>query len=150
MDNKAIFKKINAVAKKEKTPVHIVGGFVRDFLMKSEQKKDIDFVVVGSGLEFAKKFDKAMKEKGSLVEFPDFDTARYILGEEDKIILEFAGARAETYDPKSRKPAVKAASLEDDLSRRDFTVNAMAVPVSAFAGLRAPSLQTIKKYAHDQ
>ena len=91
----SIFKKINSVSKKTKTPVYIVGGFVRDYLMDVDQKKDLDFVVVGSGLEFAKKFDSAVKKIGSLVEFPEFDTARYVWGEGEKqIILEFAGREA--------------------------------------------------------
>jgi len=140
----SIFKKIQTVSKKTKTPVYVVGGFVRDFLMGKEQKKDIDFVVEGSGLEFAKKFDEAEKKKGSLVEFPDFDTARYIIEEDDnRIIIEFAGARSEKYDVKSRKPKVENATLTDDLSRRDFTVNAMAVPVSVFAA--GADLAKIKK-----
>lgn len=142
----AVFKKIYATAKKTKIPVYAVGGFVRDFLMGREQKKDVDFVVDGSGLEFAKVFDKAMKNAGSLVEFPDFDTARYIFGEgRDQLVVEFAGARREQYDPKSRKPEVKRASLEEDLVRRDFTVNAMAADVKAFAGSKQPTAALLKK-----
>ena len=123
-----IFKTIYKVAKKEKVEVYAVGGYVRDRLLgKSETAlKDVDFVVSGSGLEFARAFDKEMKEEGSLVEFAEFDTARYVLPE---LELEFAGARSEKYDEKSRKPKVKATSLEDDLKRRDFTVNAMAMDV---------------------
>lgn len=132
----SVFKKINAVSKKEKTPVYVVGGFVRDYLLGKEQKKDLDFVVVGSGLEFAKKFDSAVKKVGSLVEFPEFDTARYVWGEGEKqIILEFAGARSEKYKKNSRKPEVVPATLEEDLSRRDFTVNAMAIKVERAAVL---------------
>ncbi|MFA6547891.1 MAG: HD domain-containing protein [Candidatus Magasanikbacteria bacterium] len=139
-----IIKKINTCSKKEKTPVYAVGGFVRDYILGREQKKDIDFVVVGSGLEFAKKFDVFMKMSGSLVEFPDFDTARYVLGEGEKqTVVEFAGARSENYEATSRKPKVQTATLENDLSRRDFTVNAMAVPVLAFAGLLKPSVKKI-------
>ena len=146
MSISAILKKINTVSKKNKTPIYIVGGFVRDFLLGKNEKKDIDFVVAGSGLAFAKDFDKAMKEAGSLVEFPDFDTARYVIGEgEEQIVLEFAGARSEKYDAKSRKPKVETATLADDLSRRDFTVNAMAVPVSVFAGAKPPTLTVVKK-----
>ncbi len=145
-----IFKKIDKVAKKEKVGVFVVGGFVRDFLIGREQTKDIDFVVVGSGLEFAKKFDEEFKKESltgiaegdagaSLVEFSEFDTARYVIGEGDEqIILEFAGARNESYRANSRKPIVAAATLEDDLKRRDFTVNAMAVAVSAFIKLSSP------------
>ncbi len=133
-----IFKKVNSVSKKTKIPAYIVGGFVRDFFLGIEQKKDIDFVVVGSGLEFAKKFDEDMKQKGSLVEFPDFDTARYIIAEEgEEVVLEFAGARREKYTATSRKPAVATATLEEDLSRRDFTVNAMALPIDFIATKRS-------------
>ncbi|MDD2757788.1 MAG: HD domain-containing protein [Patescibacteria group bacterium] len=151
-----IFKTVSTVAKKTATPTYAVGGFVRDFLMGWEQKKDIDFVVEGSGLAFAKEFDKAMKEAGSLVEFPDFDTARYILstqggpasgwGEgDDTLVLEFAGARGESYDVKSRKPKVKTATLADDLLRRDFTVNAMAVEAKIFAATKKPTMTAVKK-----
>lgn len=143
---KKYLKIIEKVAEEEKTPIYLVGGFVRDFLMKREQKKDIDLVVVGSGLEFARKFDIAMKQVGSLVEFPDFDTARYVVGEEkDPLILEFAGARSESYDDNSRKPKVTATTLEEDLKRRDFTVNAMALSVGVFTGLGNPSLQKVNK-----
>ena len=132
---KNIFGKTETIARKEKTPVYVVGGFVRDYLMGKKQEKDIDFVVAGSGLEFARKFDAAFKKKGSLIEFPDFDTARYVIGEgEGRMILEFAGARSEKYKTGSRKPKVEKATLEEDLSRRDFTVNAMAVPAALFSG----------------
>ncbi|OGE79075.1 MAG: hypothetical protein A2751_00045, partial [Candidatus Doudnabacteria bacterium RIFCSPHIGHO2_01_FULL_46_14] len=171
MNIRQILKIINTVSKNNETPIYIVGGFVRDILLGRERNpegapsgKDIDFVVVGSGLEFAKKFDEAISKEdglprrsseeakaGSLVEFPNFDTARYIIGEgESEIILEFAGARSESYAINSRKPKVELATLEEDLARRDFTVNAMAVPTSAFSGLRTASLATIKKKIIDQ
>lgn len=146
MDVQTLLKKIEKTAKKEKMPVYLVGGFVRDFLMQVEQKQDIDFVVAGSGVEFAKAFDKAAKEAGSLVEFPDFDTARYVIENKgNQMVLEFAGARSEKYEKKSRKPAVKSATIDDDLSRRDFTVNAMALPVSVFCGAKLPGAEKIKK-----
>lgn len=143
-----IFKKINVVSKKTKNPVYVVGGFVRDFLLGREQKKDIDFVVAGSGLEFAKKFDEAIDKAGSLVEFPDFDTARYIIKSEDddsEVVIEFAGARTEKYKANSRKPVVEQTTLEEDLARRDFTVNAMAVPVDVFADGKKPAEAKLKK-----
>ena len=141
-----IFKKVNEVSKKSKIPTYVVGGFVRDFLMGREQKKDVDFVVVGSGLEFAKQFDEAVEQVGSLVEFPDFDTARYILGtEDDKLMLEFAGARTEKYKADSRKPVVEQTTLEEDLARRDFTVNTMAVPVAIFVDDKKLTEAKLKK-----
>src|SRR5574344_286197 len=119
METRKLFSKIYKVAKKEKVEVYIVGGYVRDSLMNLKQKKDIDFVVVGSGLEFAKALDKELKEVGSLVEFPDFDTARYVFTETDDVgnknpilEIEFAGARTEKYQKNSRKPIVTATTLE--------------------------------------
>ena len=129
-----LFRTIYKVGKKEKTEVYVVGGYVRDQLLGIGKKvKDVDFVVVGSGLEFAKKLDNELKQVGSLVEFPDFDTARYLFTKElddgkKEILLEveFAGARKEVYDSKSRKPKVEITSLDEVLKRRDFCVNAMA------------------------
>ena len=128
MNLKKILNIIYSITKKEKVDVYAVGGFVRDRLLGFENSKDLDFVVIGSGLKFAKKFDEAMKQAGSLVEFPDFDTARYVL---PNLELEFAGARIESYNETSRKPKVSATNLEIDLQRRDFTVNAMAQKVIA-------------------
>ncbi|PIT87618.1 MAG: tRNA nucleotidyltransferase [Candidatus Magasanikbacteria bacterium CG10_big_fil_rev_8_21_14_0_10_40_10] len=141
-----IFKIIARLAKKNKTPIYAVGGFVRDFLLGQADFKDIDFVVEGSGIAFAQKLDNELKQVGRLVEFADFDTARYLfLSEDDKIILEleFAGARTEKYNSKSRKPQVLATDLAQDLSRRDFTINAMALPASELIG----GLKKIKKSA---
>jgi tRNA nucleotidyltransferase/poly(A) polymerase len=141
MKQQEIFKTILEVSKKTSTDVYVVGGFVRDRLLYGSDYvgKDIDFVVLGSGLEFAKAYDEYLEEAGSLVEFEDFDTARYVFVKEDeegntisKKEVEFAGARSEEYDPASRKPSVEPATLEQDLSRRDFTVNAMALPISLF------------------
>lgn len=132
METKELFKKIYQVSKQTKTDIYVVGGFVRDELMDRNQKKDVDFVVLGSGLEFAKKFDEEMAQTGSLIEFADFDTARYVMeNETGKLEIEFAGARSEKYDENSRKPKVVTATLEQDLSRRDFRVNAMARKVGA-------------------
>ncbi|PLX28671.1 tRNA nucleotidyltransferase [Candidatus Parcubacteria bacterium] len=138
MNQKTLFKTIHNVVEKERVDVYVVGGYVRDLLLGITKKKDIDFVVVGSGLEFAKKFDEIYDGEGSLVEFPDFDTARYVFtkeledGSKEKLLeIEFAGARSESYDSASRKPKVIATSLEEDLRRRDFTVNAMARKVIA-------------------
>ncbi len=141
-----LIKKINIVAKKNKTSVYVVGGFVRDFLMQRAQKKDIDFVVEGSGLSFAKIVDSSLQELGSLVEFPDFDTARYVIGEgEAQIILEFAGARTEVYTQNSRKPQVTLTDLKQDLARRDFTINAMAVPTSVWADKGEVAIEKVTK-----
>jgi putative nucleotidyltransferase with HDIG domain len=153
MELSKIFVTIQKLAKKEKSPVYTVGGFVRDLILGIGQKQDIDFVVVGSGLEFAKKLDEKLKQIGSLVEFPDFDTARYIIQDtrykiqdtSSTIELEFAGARAEKYDTDSRKPKVVSATLETDLSRRDFTVNAMAIPIEKFKDLKDLKIEKLSE-----
>lgn len=147
-----IFKQVNLVSEQSKIPAYAVGGFVRDLLLSWDNMphKDIDFVVEGSGLAFAKEFDKSMHMAGSLVEFPDFDTARYVLTEEfGGVTLEFAGARTETYQSDSRKPAVEKTNLQADMARRDFTVNAMAVPCAVFAGKKFPSKAMFEKQIID-
>lgn len=139
MDIMKIFHLIAKISKEIKTPAYVVGGFVRDELLGRGQKKDIDVVVAGSGVEFAKAFAEMLgAEAGTLVEFSEFDTARYIIPAADhgslitdNLEVEFAGARAESYRSASRKPIVEPATIEEDLSRRDFTVNAMARKVGA-------------------
>lgn len=140
MIDKNIFTIVSAIATKLGVRVYAVGGYVRDeVLQPGKIKKDIDFVVVGSGLEFARALAESLgEEAGSLVEFPDFDTARFVFalgeGETEGVgEIEFAGARREAYQADSRKPAVQATTLDEDLSRRDFTVNAMAREVVAGA-----------------
>ncbi len=128
MTESALFKKIYATAKALNVEVYVVGGYVRDFILKINRTTDIDFVVAGSGLAFAKKFNEMNKEIGSLILFEDFDTARYVM---EDFEIEFAGARKEAYKKHSRKPIVQEATLQEDLSRRDFTVNAMARKVIA-------------------
>lgn len=143
-----LFTQIDSVSKEMEMPAYAVGGFVRDYLLGRGQKKDIDFVVEGSGVEFAKKFDITLGQIGSLVEFPDFDTARYIIKSETdstEIVLEFAGARTERYTENSRKPSVEKTSLAEDLARRDFTVNAMAVSVAILSGKKFPTDSAFKK-----
>lgn len=135
-----IFQQLDQVSKDMVTPLFVVGGFVRDILLGQEPKKDLDIVVVGDALVIAKAYDELFKQQGSLVEFPDFRTARYVLIDEDgsTFEVEFASARSEEYGKDSRKPQVATATLEQDLSRRDFTVNAMAVPVAWFVERSAP------------
>lgn len=130
MENQEIFKTIYTLSEDLKSKIYIVGGFVRDQMMGKVQRKDLDFVVEGNGIVFATKFAEFLgEEKASLILFEDFDTARVVIKNEEGfgiVELEFAGARSETYEEHSRKPRVSSTTLEHDLSRRDFTVNAMA------------------------
>jgi len=121
-----LLKTIGKIADRSSIQAFVVGGYVRDFLL-GKQVKDIDVVVVGEGVEFGKKVAQEMG-RSNLVVFENFGTAMLQL-EEWK--LEFVGARKESYHRYSRKPKVEVGTLDDDLSRRDFTVNAMAVSLNA-------------------
>ena len=105
---------------------YVVGGYVRDLLL-GRPSKDIDFVTVGSGIEVASAVAK--KIHGShLSVFRNFGTAQV---KSRSVELEFVGARKESYRRESRNPIVEDGTLADDISRRDFTVNAMAVCVNS-------------------
>lgn len=104
----------------------VVGGYVRDLLL-GKGVKDIDIVVLGDGVAFGEKVAKELG-RANLVTFPKFGTAMLQL---DNVKLEFVGARKESYARTSRKPAVQGGSLDDDLARRDFTINAIAVSLNA-------------------
>lgn len=106
---------------------YVVGGYVRDLFL-DRHSKDVDFVTVGSGIELAKAVAAKMKPRGKVNVFKNFGTAQvYGRGGEE---LEFVGARKESYHRESRNPIVEDGSLEDDISRRDFTINAMALRVN--------------------
>lgn len=129
-----IFKNLAVISREQTIPLYVVGGFVRDIFLGKEVKKDIDIVAVGDALVVARAYDELVGKTGSLVEFSEFRTARYVVASDDGLTMEieFASARSEAYQTSSRKPLVETATLEQDLSRRDFTVNAMAIPVEWF------------------
>ncbi len=121
-----VFRLVRDVADKLGRECYVVGGYVRD-LMLGRPSKDVDFLTVGSGIEVAR--EVARKMRGShLSVFKNFGTAQ-VKGRD--IELEFVGARKESYNRDSRKPIVEDGTLADDISRRDFTVNAMALCVNA-------------------
>ncbi len=121
----AVLKQIGAVADAKKIETYVVGGHVRDFLLGKEVK-DTDVLVIGDGIEFAKIIAKELG-KTNLVLFENFGTAMLPL--EDRKI-EFVGARKESYKKNSRKPKVEFGAFEDDMMRRDFTVNALAASLN--------------------
>jgi poly(A) polymerase len=118
-----IFTIISKEADRLGQPCFVIGGFVRDILLK-RPSPDIDVVTLGSGIELAKAVAKAIGPKTSVSIFKTFGTAmlRY-----QNLEIEFVGARKESYQPDSRKPIVETGSLEDDQKRRDFTINALAI-----------------------
>ena len=121
-----LLRRVGAVADEEGTEIYAVGGFVRDVLME-QPGRDIDIVVVGDGVHFARTVARRLGQ-GTVVTFDRFGTAM-IPFEQGKV--EFVGARTEAYHPDSRKPDVQAGTLRDDLLRRDFTVNAIAASLNA-------------------
>ena len=123
-----IFKIISEISAQEEIPAYVVGGYVRDlFLDRSKEEQDIDVVVVGNGIEMARKVAKAAKPKTKVSVFKNFGTAMFRYGANE---IEFVGARKESYRKSSRKPLVEDGSLEDDQKRRDFTINAMAISLN--------------------
>ncbi|MDR2791670.1 MAG: CCA tRNA nucleotidyltransferase [Tannerellaceae bacterium] len=107
-------------------PAYVVGGFVRDVFLR-RPSKDIDIVTVGEGSGIALAQGVANRLGGRLSVFRTFGTAQVKTRE---VEIEFVGARRESYNRDSRKPVVENGSLEDDLGRRDFTINAMAVSLN--------------------
>ena len=120
------FLTVGRVADRLNRKAYVVGGYVRDLLL-GRRSKDIDFVTVGSGIELAEAI-ASEKKHARLTVFRNFGTAQVVMG---GLELEFVGARKESYYRGSRKPIVEDGTLEDDLSRRDFTINALALCVNS-------------------
>lgn len=119
------FDTIRAVACENNVQVYAVGGYVRDLLL-GKQSKDIDFVIIGDGPRFAAKLAKALQVANYTI-YKKFGTAMFKYNDQE---LEFVGARKESYRAASRKPDVESADLLTDISRRDFTINAIAVSLN--------------------
>jgi poly(A) polymerase len=118
-----IFQLISEVADKNNKECYVIGGFVRDLFLH-RPSKDIDIVVVGSGIELATEIAVRLGKKNSLSVFKNFGTAQI---KHNDLEIEFVGARKESYMRDSRKPIVEDGTLEDDQNRRDFTINALAI-----------------------
>ncbi|MBB6331367.1 putative nucleotidyltransferase with HDIG domain [Chryseobacterium sediminis] len=125
--NLKLFKIISEAAERNNQSVYIVGGYVRDLLMKRKASTDIDFVTEQSGIELAQNVAHDIDPKLKVSVFKTYGTAMIKYKELD---LEFVGARKESYTENSRKPEVEGGSLEDDQKRRDFTINAMAISLN--------------------
>ena len=104
----------------------IVGGYVRDILLNRDCK-DIDIVVLGEGITFAEKVSEKLGHNTTIKIFKNFGTAMLKYNDLD---IEFVGARKESYRSNSRKPIVENAAFEEDIIRRDFTINAMAISLN--------------------
>jgi len=120
-----VFKKISKAAEEIGQEVYVIGGYVRDFYLNRIQNHgefDIDFVTVGSGITLARRVARVLKTR-KLSIFKQFGTAQV---KTNGLVLEFVGARKESYRRNSRKPIVENGTLGDDQLRRDFTINALS------------------------
>ncbi len=122
-----VFEIIAAAAAELNLECYVIGGFVRDYLLQRDSKKDIDIVAIGSGIDLALAVSKRIKNQPKVQVFKNYGTAmlRY-----DDIDIEFVGARKESYHFESRNPVVEDGTLEDDQKRRDFTINALALSLN--------------------
>ncbi len=124
-----VFRTVGDAADALGRECYVVGGYVRDLLLH-RHSKDIDFVTVGSGIELAEAVAKALGKGTHIAVYRSFGTAQV---SRRQLELEFVGARRESYSHDSRNPVVEDGTLDDDLARRDFTINAMAIRVNADA-----------------
>ena len=124
--NDKLFNTISDCADQLELDCYVVGGFVRDYFINRESK-DIDILVIGSGIEMAQAVSKQLKNTSKIKIFKTYGTAmlKYLDYE-----VEFVGARKESYSNNSRNPKVSTGTLEDDINRRDFTINSLAIGLS--------------------
>ena len=122
--NISIIDTISIEAELSGKEVYLVGGFVRDLIL-NRRNKDIDVMVVGNGIDFAKLISKKLNKKLQI--FKNFGTAML---ETENYDIEFVGARKESYSKDSRNPVVEQGTLVEDLSRRDFTINSLAISLN--------------------
>ncbi|MDR2510982.1 MAG: CCA tRNA nucleotidyltransferase [Bacteroidales bacterium] len=118
-----LFRMIGQTADENGFECYLIGGFVRDILLK-RQSKDIDVVVVGDGIEFAKFLVKKMGKNTSFSVFKTYGTAQI---KNKNVEIEIVGSRKESYIFNSRNPIIEVGTLADDQNRRDFTINALAI-----------------------
>ena len=118
-----IFSLISEAADELQQECYVIGGYVRDIFLK-RPSKDIDVVVVGSGIDLAQRVSEKLGKRAKLTIFKTYGTAQVKLND---LELEFVGARRESYQRDSRNPIVEDGTLEDDQNRRDFTINALAI-----------------------
>jgi tRNA nucleotidyltransferase/poly(A) polymerase len=143
-----LFKKIGELADKQNKEIYLIGGFVRDIILH-RPSKDIDFVVIGKGIDFAKSLAQVLGN-AKVSFFENYGTAQISF---DDLIIEFVGARKESYQRDSRNPIVEDGTLKDDQDRRDLTINAMGIGlnranfgqlIDPFDGLGDIERQTIR------
>jgi tRNA nucleotidyltransferase (CCA-adding enzyme) len=126
--NQPLFKVLKDTVHEVGIKAFVIGGWVRDRLLERDQKKDIDIVALGSGIDLALALQKKLPGAKPVQVFKTYGTA---MVHWEGIDLEFVGARKESYAPESRNPQVSPGTLKDDQNRRDFTINALAISLNA-------------------
>tara|TARA_B100000768_G_C11271983_1_gene373860 strand:+ start:156 stop:1583 length:1428 start_codon:yes stop_codon:yes gene_type:complete len=122
-----LFKVISKIADESNLECFIIGGYVRDLVMGKSEPKDVDILVVGDGIEIAKKVCAKLSPKKEVKIYKNFRTAAF---KYKNIDLEFVGSRKESYISSSRNPQVEIGTLQDDLNRRDFTINSIGISLN--------------------
>ena len=122
-----IFNEISNYCSNNNIESYVIGGFVRDFFLKRECK-DVDILIIGDGISVAKKIAMNIDPKISVTIFKNFGTAYFRYKDYD---IEFVGSRKESYVSNSRNPIVETGTLTDDINRRDFKINSIAISLNS-------------------
>tara|TARA_B100001027_G_scaffold204608_1_gene166881 strand:- start:1784 stop:3214 length:1431 start_codon:yes stop_codon:yes gene_type:complete len=122
-----IFKIISLAADELSVETYIVGGYIRDIILNRDIKKDIDIMCVGSGIELAKHIQQKLNPVKKIRTFKRYGTA--MISYKD-FQIEFVGSRKESYSKDSRNPSTKSGNFFDDILRRDFTINTLAIKLN--------------------
>lgn len=122
-----IFNLISSCAGELGLECYVIGGFVRDYIISESTPKDIDILVIGNGIDFAKYISRKIEKTPKVTVFKTYGTAMF---KYNSMEIEFVGARKESYTLESRNPKVSIGSLKDDQNRRDFTINSMALSLN--------------------
>ena len=122
-----IFNLISSCAGELGLECYVIGGFVRDYIISESTPKDIDILVIGNGIDFAKYISQKIEKTPKVTVFKTYGTAMF---KYNSMEIEFVGARKESYTLESRNPKVSIGSLKDDQNRRDFTINSMALSLN--------------------
>ena len=124
--NLKIIDIISNLSIEQQNKTFLVGGYVRDLLLE-RKTNDIDILVIGDGISFARELKKKLGSKVSLQIFRNFGTAMITYNGYE---VQFVGSRKESYKKSSRNPIVAVGTFEDDISRRDFTINSIAISLN--------------------
>ena len=122
--NNDLFRSIGRCSDELQIKCFVIGGFVRDKILNLKSPKDIDILAIGDGIKLAKKVSDFLNLKNQPTIYKNFGTAAFCYKGYE---IEFVGSRRESYNYKSRNPTVKPGSLDDDLNRRDFTINSIGI-----------------------